>query len=223
MPPTPTDRLLTAFCGLPVTGNITAQLGRGAQIKAGGLWGASAGLLLTTVVRAHRGTVLVLTADDLDSVQLQVDLLAFGTSSHVLPCEETDDDGLPDPTSRSERQRALAQHAADKAPLIASIEALLQKTATPKSQQRGKLELQAGQKVDRTQVLLRAERAGLRSVPLVLAPGECSVRGDVVDLYPMAADAAVRLEFLDDELESIRTFDPSTQRTTAVLDTYVRV
>ena len=220
MSDSPTERLLTAFDGLTVTKNLKQQLARGAQIKAGGLWGASAGLLLASLQRSHRGTMLVITADDLDSVQLQTDLAAFGAGSHVLPREETTEDGLPDPVSRSERQRALVQHAVDKAPLIASIEALLQPAATPRSLRRGKLDLAAGQRIDRTQVLLRAEGAGLRSVPLVLAPGECSVRGDVVDVFPMGAEAAVRLEFLDDELESIRTFDAATQRTTAVHESY---
>ena len=219
--PLPTDRLLDAFARLSVTKNLQQQLARGAQVKAGGLWGASAGLLLAALRRAHRGPVLVLTADDLDSLQLQTDLAAFGTASHVLPREETNDDGLADPVSRSERQRALVQHAADKAPLIASIEAILQPAATPGSLRRGQLELRTGQQMDRAQVLLRAEGAGLRSVPLVLAPGECSVRGDVVDIFPMGAGAAVRLEFFDDELESIRTFDPGSQRTTAVHDHYV--
>lgn len=221
MPPSPSDRLLTAFSRLPITKNVIAQLERGAHVKAGGLWGASAGLLLCALQRTHKGTLLVMTADDVDSLQLQTDLSAFGTSAHVLPREETADDGLPDPASRSERQRAMVRHAADKAPLIASIDALLQRIVTPKNLLRGRLELHTGQKIDRAQILLRAERAGLRSVPLVLAPGECSVRGDVVDIFPMAADSAVRLELLDDVLESIRTFDPSSQRTTAVCDSYV--
>ncbi len=215
-----TERLLRQFAGLTVTKNLTQQLARGAHVKAGGLWGASAGLLLATLVEQHKGPVLVLTADDVDSLQLQTDMLAFAARSHVLPREETSDDGEPDAASRSERQRALVQHAADKAPLVASIEALLQPAPSPKSLKKSRLELTAGQRADRAQVLVRAENAGLRSVPLVLAPGECSVRGDVVDLFPMGADAAVRLEFFDDVLESIRTFDPSTQRTTAVHETY---
>jgi transcription-repair coupling factor (superfamily II helicase) len=213
---TPAARLLAEFTRLPPTKNLLAQLQRGAQCKAGGLWGASAGLLLAAVQAAHRGSLLVLTADDVDSLQLQTDLAAFGVASHVLVREETGDDGQPDPTTRSARQRALQRHTADQAPLIASIEAMLQRAPTPKSLGRAQLELRAGQPLDRTAVLQRATAAGMRSVPLVLAPGECSVRGDVVDLFPMAAEAAVRLEFLDSVLESIRTFDPGSQRTTAV-------
>jgi transcription-repair coupling factor (superfamily II helicase) len=220
VPASPIDRLLADFARLPTTQNLIAQLRRGAHCKAGGLWGASAGLLLAVLRAAHHGPLLVLTADDVDSLQLQTDLAAFGAPAHVLPREELADDGTPDAATRSDRQRALVQHAADRAPLLASLDAMLQPVATPKSLGRSRLELRAGQRLERAQVLHRAAAAGLRSVPLVLAPGECSVRGDVVDLFPMAADAAVRLEFLDDVLESIRTFDASSQRTTAVHETY---
>ncbi|MBL8747942.1 MAG: transcription-repair coupling factor [Planctomycetes bacterium] len=222
MPPSPTDTLVEQFTRLPTSKNVLANVQRTAHCKVGGLWGASAGLLLAMLQRAHesKGTLLVLTADDVDSLQLQTDLAAFGVRSHVLPREELGDDGLPDPTSRSERQRTLQHFAADRAPLIAGIESMLQRVATPKSLGRARMPLRAGQKADRAQILQRAQSAGLRPVPLVLAPGECSVRGDVVDLFPMAADAAVRLEFFDDVLESIRTFDPATQRTTAVHEQY---
>ena len=222
--PTPSpsvQRLVDEFANLPTSRILLDQVKLGAQRRVGGLWGASVGLVVAALRRQHPGPILVLTADDVDSLQLQTDLLAFGVPSHVLPREEQDDTGEPDPATRSARQRALQLHTADQAPLLCGIEALLQPVATPKSLRRAQLELKVGQTLDRAQVLQKAQAAGLRSVPLVLAPGECSVRGDVVDLFPMAADAAVRLELFDQKLESIRTFDPSSQRTTAVHDHYV--
>jgi transcription-repair coupling factor (superfamily II helicase) len=48
---------------------------------------------------------------------------------------------------------------------------------------------------------------------LVTAPGEFSVRGDVLDLFPPGAEAPLRLEYFGDELEQVRAFDPETQRT----------
>jgi len=216
----PADALLSAFARLPVSQNLVAQARRGARCKAGGLWGASAALLLATLRDGHDGQLLVLTADDVDSLQLQTDLAAFGVASHVLIREEQSDDGEADPATRSERQRALQRFASDGAPLLCGIEAIVQPVATPRGLRRAGLQLQVGQKIDRAQVLQRAQAAGLRSVPLVLAPGECSVRGDVVDVFPMAADSALRLEFFDDTLESIRSFDAASQRTTEVHDAY---
>ncbi|MBL8733323.1 MAG: transcription-repair coupling factor [Planctomycetes bacterium] len=217
----PTDKLIDAFARLPVTQNLGNLLGHGAKCKAGGLWGASAALLLAALRPRHDGTMLLLTADDVDSLLLQTDLAAFGVEALVLPREEHDDDGQPDASTRSERQRVMQRFGDGKTPLCASLEALLQPVATPKSLRRSQLELQQGQQLDRAQVLQRAQAAGLRSVPLVLAPGECSVRGDVVDLFPMAAEQALRLEFFDRTLESIRSFDPATQRTTFVHEHFV--
>jgi transcription-repair coupling factor (superfamily II helicase) len=219
--PTPQEALLAAFGQLLVTRNVVASVRRGARCKAGGLWGASAALLLATLTRAHKGSLLILTADDVDSLLLQTDLLAFGTQSHVLIREEEGDDGEIDVSTRSSRQRALQQFTGDGAPLIAGVEAMTQYIATPRGLRRARLELHVGQTLDRSQVLQRAQGAGLRSVPLVLAPGECSVRGDIVDIFPMAADSALRLEFFDDTLESIRSFDAATQRTTEVHESFV--
>ena len=128
--PSPTDKLLDAFARLPVTKNLVAHVQRGARCKAGGLWGASTALLLTTLRKRYDGTLLVLTADDVDSLQLQTDLAAFGCPSHVLPREEQGDDDEPDAQTRSERQRALQHFAADGATLLCGIEAMLQPVAT---------------------------------------------------------------------------------------------
>jgi transcription-repair coupling factor (superfamily II helicase) len=216
-----TQQFAADFARLPQSKILLEQVRLGAQRKVGGLWGASVGLLLAVLRQQHQGPILVLTADDVDSLQLGTDLAAFGVRAHVLVRQEQGEDGLPDPTTQSERQRALQLHQQDQGPLLCGIEAMLQPVPTPKSLDKAQLELHTGQSIDRNQVLQKAQAAGLRQVPLVLAPGECSVRGDVVDLFPMAAEAAVRLEFFDRTLESIRTFDPGSQRTTAVHERFV--
>ena len=207
---------------MPVTGNLLAQVQRGARVKAGGLWGASAALPLTVLRRAQSNdqALLILTADDVESLQLQTDLAAFGTKSLVLVREEDGDEDEPDAATRSARQRCMQQFAADGAVLIASVEAMLQPIVTPRGLRRSQLELSVGQQLDRAQILQRAQAAGMRSVPLVLAPGECSVRGDVVDVFPMGGEHALRLEFFDHTLESIRSFDAASQRTTEVHERY---
>ncbi|MCU0950602.1 MAG: DEAD/DEAH box helicase, partial [Burkholderiaceae bacterium] len=61
---------------------------------------------------------------------------------------------------------------------------------------------------------LRAQlvMAGYQSVSQVVAPGEFSVRGGLIDLFPMGSSLPYRLDLLDDEIETIRAFDPDTQR-----------
>jgi transcription-repair coupling factor (superfamily II helicase) len=217
-PTDPRARLLHDFRRLAPIEHALRAIHGGAQRKIGGLWGGSAGLLLAVVQKEWQGRILILTADDIDSLQLQADLACFGGQAAALVRQEWNEDGQPDPQARRERQRALLATAAVNATLIAGVEALMQKAPSVKQLQQGRLMLRTGESHNRDQMVQQAAAVGLRSVPLVLLPGEISVRGDIVDLFPLASDAAVRLEFFDRVLESIRTFDPATQRTIAVLE-----
>ena len=60
----------------------------------------------------------------------------------------------------------------------------------------------------------RFENSGFERVPTVRDVGEFAVRGGILDLYAPGSDEALRLDFFGDTLETIRAFDPATQRTT---------
>jgi len=81
-----------------------------------------------------------------------------------------------------------------------------------------RVELRAGARLRLEDVTARLAAAGYERVDLVHVPGEMSVRGGIVDVYPPASDHPVRAEWVGDEVESIRLFDPETQRTTAAID-----
>ena len=72
-----------------------------------------------------------------------------------------------------------------------------------------------GQKVDRERLRARLVDSGYDAVSSVVAPGEFSVRGSIVDIYPAGAQVPFRLDFFDDEIDSIASFDPETQRSIA--------
>ncbi len=74
------------------------------------------------------------------------------------------------------------------------------------------LHLEVGQTFDREALLVRLARGGYTRMPLVAEPGEFSARGDIVDLFPPQRALPVRIELFGDEIESIREFDPSSQR-----------
>ena len=212
----PLDRLLAEFAALPTVRRVFEAVELCSHRKVGGLWGGSAALLLACVLQRHKGRTLVLPADDVDSMQIQSDLACFSIASSVLPKQELDDAQQPDPQTRSERHKALANAQKPRSVTVGCIEALLQKAPAKKALQKGRVVLVAGQQLDRDALMQQASAAGLRSVPLVLAPGEVSARGDVVDVFPLGADAALRFEFFDRTLESIRSFDPTSQRTVEV-------
>ena len=64
----------------------------------------------------------------------------------------------------------------------------------------------------------RLDQAGYRCVSQVVEHGEFAVRGSLLDLYPMGSALPFRIDLLDEEVESIRTFDPDSQRTLRALD-----
>ena len=73
-----------------------------------------------------------------------------------------------------------------------------------------------GKRVDgRISAFLERERLLARGT--VVEPGDFAVRGGIIDLYPPGAEHPVRLDFFGDTLESIRTFDPESQRSTEQL------
>ncbi len=69
-----------------------------------------------------------------------------------------------------------------------------------------------GQVVDAEQLRAQLVFAGYQHVTQVVAPGEFAIRGGLIDLYPMGSTLPYRLDLLDAQLETIRAFDPDTQR-----------
>jgi len=213
--------MLDAFLSLPHTQRILEALGHRHPHRAvGGLWGASAAAVLAAV-SSRVGQILVVCADDDESASLEGDIRCFQEDApvHVLVRDEVDVDGEVSGTTRNQRIRCLeALREQPRYLLLTSLEALLQKVPSRKSLEHGQTRLQVGQELDHQELYQRAV-AELRKVPVILAPGEVSLRGDVLDIYPLGAAQALRLEFFDRELESIRTFDPLTQSSRETLET----
>ena len=68
------------------------------------------------------------------------------------------------------------------------------------------------QKLDETKLKAQLTLAGYSHVSQVVSPGEYAVRGSLIDLYPMGSPVPYRVDLFDDEIDSIRTFDPDSQR-----------
>jgi transcription-repair coupling factor (superfamily II helicase) len=78
---------------------------------------------------------------------------------------------------------------------------------------RNSLLLKTGEQRDPGEMRIRLDSAGYRNVSQVMEHGEFAVRGSLLDLFPMGSERPFRIDFFDREIESIRTFDPETQRT----------
>lgn len=102
---------------------------------------------------------------------------------------------------------------AKKGIFLLPISTLMQRLCPPQYLQHNVLLIKKGDRLVIDKMRLQLEAAGYRAVEQVLEHGEYAVRGALLDLFPMGSAVPFRLDFFDDEIDSIRTFDVDTQRT----------
>jgi len=149
------------------------------------------------------------------TVGFSAEPLALFPEWETLPYEATP----PHVELIAQRMRALHRLTERKpTSLITSVPALLQRLLPRQVFSQASLVLAAGGTIEREALSTGLLRLGYRRVSVVEIPGEFSIRGGIVDLYSTAYDEPLRAEFLGDTVESLRLFDPATQKSTAKLD-----
>jgi transcription-repair coupling factor (superfamily II helicase) len=121
------------------------------------------------------------------------------------------------PSLRSTSERLAALHALQresKKPqlLVTTVNAATQRTLTPFRVRQLVARLAPGERIDRDRLAALLQTNGYGRTETVRDPGEFAVRGGLVDLFPAGEEHALRLDFFGDEIESVRRFDPATQR-----------
>jgi transcription-repair coupling factor (superfamily II helicase) len=99
--------------------------------------------------------------------------------------------------------------------VVAPIKALLQPTLTPAELAGATTRLQRGDVHNIDELIAGWVAMGYRVAPTVEEPGELNRRGGIVDIFPPGDDLPLRIEFFGDEVDSLRRFDPITQRSEA--------
>ena len=102
--------------------------------------------------------------------------------------------------------------------IVVPVATLMQRLLPPDFLDANSVLLNVGETLNLDDFRRRLESAGYQCVSQVIAHGEFAVRGSLLDLFPMGSDTPFRIDLLDDEIDSIRTFDPDTQRTTDKID-----
>ena len=204
----------------PVLRDLPLPAAAGARLQWTGLPGPSAALAIAEAAARHTGLVVAITAGEQHAYKLEEELRFFLGGS--LPVTHfADSETLPyDPFSPhqeilSDRLAALyhlpQQH---RGVLIVTAGTLLERLP-PRAWLDGRaLLLKAGDKLRPHAFRERLVAAGYQSVSEVQTQGEFAVRGALIDVFPMGSAEAYRLDLFDDEVESIRQFDPETQRST---------
>jgi len=107
---------------------------------------------------------------------------------------------------------ALADPAGPPCVVVSSRRACTRATISRADLVRGTVTLVAGRGLDPVGVASKLVELGYSREPLVEEPGQFSVRGGILDVFPAAADAPVRAEWSGEVIETLRVFDPSNQR-----------
>lgn len=191
----------------------------GFRSQWGRLYGSSFGLVLSSAASQHEGPVLVITADMAAAQRLEYSLRFYMAKDDIAILQFPDWETLPyDRFSPhqdiiSERLTTLSRlPGLNKGILIAPIQTLMHRIAPKNYLDAFCLSLTLEQKFDIDEMRLRLENSGYNCVSTVMEHGEFAVRGSLFDLFPMGSKQPFRIELFDDEIESIRTFDPETQR-----------
>ncbi len=187
-------------------------------VKWGQLYGSADSLWLAEAARKASGPILAITPDARRASQLEDELKFFcvaGTVIETFPNWETLPYDLfsPHPDIVSQRLRMLAtMPRLAKGVVIVDLETLLQRLPPQPYVDGYAFDLSKGERIDLASFRERLAGAGYVASSQVMAPGEFAVRGSLIDLFPMGSDSPYRIDLFDDEIDTIRIFDPETQR-----------
>ena len=187
----------------------------------GNLAGAALPLALSELVRHQPALYLLIVPDTPTALRLEQELAVFLGNTvplYSFPDWETlpYDQFSPHQDIISQRLRTLYQlPTVSHGLVLVPVSTLMLRLSAPEHLQQQSLLLKKGQRLDLGSLRQQLVQAGYRAVEQVMQHGEFSVRGSLLDLYPMGSSLPYRIDFFDDEIDGLRTFDPDNQRTVA--------
>ncbi len=205
---------------LPLTGELLAKLEK-QPLKLSGLARLPKGIVASTLAQASGKTLLIVTAtlEEAGRWAAQIEMMGWETF-HFYPTSESSPYEPLDP--EAEMLWGQLQVLADLVALppekkqglaIVTTERALQPHLPPlKAFSPYCFHLEKGAELKTSALAQKLAFLGYLKTTLVETEGQWSQRGDIVDIFPVAAELPLRLDFLGDELEQIREFDPTTQR-----------
>ncbi len=172
----------------------------------------------------YRGVVLVIATDTRDAERLHRELQFFmGSQQEILHLPDWEtliyDSFSPHQDIISERLTVLNRLATlERGIVVIPATTLVQRIAPASFILGSSLMLNTGQKFDIAKMRRQLQGAAYRAVETVYDHGEYAVRGAIMDIYPMGSEYPLRIDLFDDEIDSLRTFDPETQRSIEQID-----
>lgn len=186
------------------------------------LQGCSLAAILAQYCQRKSGIQLLVAPDTAQAEQLYASLqfflardpslesLAFFPDWETLPYDQFS----PHQDIISQRLLLLHRLSQDKNLIIVTaVNTLLHRLCPPSFLHQYVFHLEQDQSLPLTQLQAQLDKAGYRRVPQVLEHGEYALRGSIMDIYPMGSRSPYRIEWFDENIESLRRFDPDSQMT----------
>lgn len=193
------------------------------QQQVFGLTGAQRNLMIASLASSGYPTVLVVTPGEVEAGQVADDLFALLPQMRVLQFRVNEQlpyqvlaHGMEVTAARLGVLEGLCR--SEPMVVVAPVEALMSRLSPPDVFAGAGLELVVGNRQDTGELGQRLVAMGYERVDLVERGGQFSVRGGIVDIFPMTSAMPARLEFFDDEVDSIRLFEVESQRSDKKID-----
>lgn len=187
------------------------------RIEFNGLAGSAPAMLFAGIDAGKVPSLII--ADDLDSAAyiyhdlcqiMGPDAVSIFPSGYKRDIKY----GQPDPPSqilRTETLHAITDKSKKLRYVVAYPESLAEKVADVATVTGNSIELTSGAKTNLTQLIVRLRELGFSETDYVYEPGQFARRGSILDIYSYSHDLPLRVDFFDDEIDSIRTFNIETQ------------
>lgn len=198
--------------------------GKGDFKRVGQALGSGRGLLIADASQRHNGLTLVVTNNSDEASRLQEEIAFFaGTDAQLLHFPDWEtlpwDHFSPHQDIISERINTLGRLPGLKQGiLLVPISTLMHRISPAEFVTGNSLSLDVGQQLDSEKLRSQLSDAGYNAVDSVYQHGEFAVRGAIIDIFPTGSPLPYRIELFDDEIETLRTFDPDSQRSVEQVD-----
>ena len=198
-----------------------AQLKAGEKRWIGNLQGSAAALLFKEIGQQNPHLFVIVARNQQHLAQLESELEFYGVKPTIFPdWEILPYDRLSPHQDIVSERLAILSNMPQQGVLLVSATTLAQRVA-PTSWVLGEhFDIRVGQKFALEQQKQRLVQAGYHLVDSVYDHGEFAVRGSIMDIYASGQEAPIRIDLFDDEVETLKFFDPETQRTTESLQNF---
>jgi len=184
-------------------------------VMASGIIDAQNAHIISSVIENLKRPALIVAENDIKAKEIYDDMRFFDKNTMLFKSRDiifysADVHSKDTDTKRLLTLKNIVEN--NVSTVVVSCEAIFDKILPPEILLKSVIKLKEGNRYDIEEIINRLVYMGYERLNAAESPGQFSVRGGILDIYPPVDDMAVRIEFWDDEIDSIRSMDPYSQR-----------